>query len=101
MAVVDDLAWADGYPSQAETLGEIFCLTFIRGVDTAEALRRMGALPDTVAPRTWSDYGNVHTFDNGYPEMAAALSLGEWTVVFEPDGFNGSDLTATVSRGTE
>jgi hypothetical protein len=32
---------------------------------------------------------------------ASALSLGTWTVVFEPDGFNGSHLTAEVSRGTE
>jgi hypothetical protein len=101
MAVVDDLAWADGYPGQGPTLGEIFCLTFIRGVDGAEALRRLGALPDTVAPRTWADVGNLHNFDDGYPEMASALPLGTWTVVFEPDGFNGSHLTATVSRGTE
>jgi len=101
MAVVDDLAWADAYPGQGPTLGEIFCLTFIRGVDDTEALRRMGGLPDTVATRTWSDIGTMHNFDDGYPEMALALPLGTWTVVFEPDGFNGSHLTATLSRGTE
>lgn len=101
MAVVDDLAWADAYPGQGKTLGEIFCLTFIRGVDPAEALRRLGALPDTVVPRTWSDIGALHNFDAGYPEMASALPLGTWTVVFEPDGFNGSHLTTTLSSGTE
>lgn len=101
MAVVDDLAWADAYPGQGQTLGEIFCLTFIRDVDPAEALRRLGALPDTVAQRTWSEIGALHNFDDGYPEMASALPLGTWTVVFEPDGFNGSHLTATLSRGTE
>ena len=101
MAVVDDLAWADAYPGQEPMLGEIFCLTFIRGVDAAEALRRMGGLPDTVATRTSSDLGNLHTFDDGYPEMASALPLGAWTVVFEPNGFNGSLMTATLSRGTE
>lgn len=101
MAAVDDLAWADAYPGQGQTLGEIFCLTFIRGIDPAEALRRLGALPDTVAPRTWSDIGALHNFDAGYPEMASALPLGTWTVVFEPNGFNGSHLTTTLSRGTE
>jgi hypothetical protein len=101
MAVVDDLAWADAHPGQGPTLGEIFCLTFIRGVDAAEALRRMGGLPDTVATRTWSDIGDLHNFDDGYPEMASALSLGTWTVVFEPNGFNGSHLTTTLSRDTE
>jgi hypothetical protein len=101
VAVVDDLAWADAYPGQWPTLGEIFCLTFIRGVDDVEALRRMGALPDTVTTRTWSDVGDLHNFDAGYPEVALALPLGAWTVVFEPSGFNGSHLTATLSRGTE
>jgi hypothetical protein len=101
MAAVDDLTWADANPGQEPTLGWIFCLTFIRGVDEAEALRRMGALPDTVATRTRSDVGDLHTYDDGYPHMASALSLGTWTVVFEPSGFDGSLLTATVSRGTE
>jgi hypothetical protein len=101
MAAVDDLAWADAYPGQGPTLGEIFCLTFIRGVDDAEALRRLGALPDTVATRTWSDIGDLHNFDDGYPEMALALPLGTWTVVFEPNGFNGVHLAATVSHETE
>ena len=35
-----------------DQLGEIFCLTFVKGVDEAEALSRLGALPDEVRPRT-------------------------------------------------
>jgi hypothetical protein len=101
VAVADDLAWADAFPGQGPTLGEIFCLTFIRGVDGPEALRRMGGLPDTTATRTWSDIGDLHNFDDGYPEVASVLPLGTWTVVFEPNGFNGSHLTPIVSRGTE
>lgn len=101
MTDVDGLTWADGYPDEGPTLGEIFCLTFVRGVDGVEALRRMGGLLDTVATRTWEDIGDLHNFDDGYPDVASVLPLGEWTVVFEPDGFNGSHLTPVLSRGTE
>ena len=96
---VDDLAWADG--GERDSLGEIFCLTFIRDVDAAEALRRMGGLPGTFATRTWSNAGDLDNFDDGYPEMAMALPLGGWTVVFESYGFNGISLTSALSHGTE
>ena len=82
-------------------LDEIYCLTFVRGVDEREALRRMGGLPDTVATRTLADVGGLHNFDDGYPTVASALSLGTWTVVVEPNGFEGSQLVAALSRGTE
>jgi hypothetical protein len=98
---VDDLLWADALPGEGLTLGEIFCLTFIRAVDATEGLRRMGGLPDTIVTRTPSDIGNLHNFDDGYPTVASALPLGTWTVVFEPNGFDGSHLLAAVSRGTE
>ena len=84
-------------------LGEIFCLTFVRGVDESEALRRMGAFPDTVERRTLADAGEMmHEFDLGYPRMAAATALDGWSMVIEPDGFEGAgDLLQAVSRGTE
>jgi hypothetical protein len=82
-------------------LAEIFCLTFVRGVDGAEALRRMGGLSDTVATRTWTEVGALHNFDDGYPTVALALPLGGWTVVFEPNGFEGANLTTELSRGAE
>ncbi|MFJ6675724.1 DUF6461 domain-containing protein [Actinosynnema sp. NPDC091369] len=101
MSTIEDLAWADGDPGDEQELDEVFCLTFIKGVDEAEALRRMGALPDTVATRTAQDIGELHDFDHGYPTVASALSLGAWTVVFEPSGFEGSHLVEALSRGTE
>ncbi|MET8649713.1 DUF6461 domain-containing protein [Nocardia aurea] len=96
---VDDLAWADN--GESESLGEIYCLSFIRDVDAAEALRRMGGLPGTFATRTWSDVGDLDNFGAGYPEMAMAFPLGGWTVVFESEGFNGISLTSALSHGTE
>lgn len=97
----DDLVWADAYAGQARGLGGIFCLTFVREVDEAEALRRMGGLPDTIATRTPYDIGDLHNFDDGYPTAASVLRLGNWTVVFEPGGFEGAQLLAAMSYGTE
>jgi len=98
---VERLAWADAYPGQGPTLGEIFCLTFVKGVDTTEALRRMGGLFDTVAVRALPEIGDQHTFDNGYPELASAVELDGWTVLLEPGGFEGSHLVEALSQGTE
>ena len=101
MRDVDELSWADAYAGDERCLGEIFCLTFIKEVDEVEALRRMGGLPDTTAVRTLDDVAQWHDFDAGYPDLAAALSLGTWTVVFEPNGFEGSHVLPALSRGTE
>ncbi|MEU5941586.1 DUF6461 domain-containing protein [Micromonospora sp. NPDC047548] len=87
-----------------DDFGEIFCLTFVKGVDEAEALRRIGAYPDTVEWRMLPDAGAMmHEFDLGYPRMAAAVALDGWSMVIEPHGFHGSDrdLLQAVSRGTE
>jgi hypothetical protein len=34
-----------------DELGEIACLTFVRGVNEAEALRRLSAYPDTIGEK--------------------------------------------------
>jgi hypothetical protein len=97
----DKFAWADAYLGQGPVLGEIFCLTFIKQVDVTEALRRMGGLFDTIARRTPSQIEELHNFDDGYPEVAAAVPLGDWTLVVEPNRFHGSHLVAALSSGTE
>jgi len=87
-----------------EHLGEIFCLTFVKDVDETEALRRMGGLADTFGARKLEELrGEAESFDAGYPQGAAALRVGAWTVVIEADGSEGSDrdLMAAVSRGTQ
>ena len=99
--MVDDLAWADASPGAGPTLDEIYCLTFIKAVDESEGVAQDGRLPDTIATRALADIGKLHNFDNGYPTVASALPLGAWTVVFEPNGFEGSHLLAALSNGTE
>jgi len=88
---VDDLAHAQALSDQ---LGEIFCLTFIKGVDAPEALRRMGGYPDTVRERRLDELAD--------PAMAAAVDLGAWSVVIEPAGALGADhaLLESAARGT-
>ena len=85
-------------------LGEIYCLTFVRGVDETEALLRMGGLEDTISQRRLADVREeMESYDAGYPKFAQALSLGPWTLIIEPNGFHGSgvQLLNAVSRGTE
>ncbi|WP_205718313.1 DUF6461 domain-containing protein [Actinomadura sp. WMMA1423] len=93
----EDIEWA-------ETLGEIFCLTFLKGVDETEALSRLGALPDTLRHRTLEEAQEVYDcYEAGYTDFASAIDLGAWTVLVEPMGFQGAmneQLTA-LSRGTE
>lgn len=97
---MDDLAHARALCDQ---LGEIFCLTYLKGVGPAEALRRLGGLPDTVRERPAEELSEQReSFDAGFPELAAALDLGGWSVVIEPEGFLGADhaLLEAASRGT-
>ncbi len=86
--MVDDLDYARG---RVADLGARFCLTFVKDVSEQEALTRMGALPGTV---------QVRDTPGAY---AAALSLGRWTLVAEPDGGSGGDhvLLEAVSAGSE
>lgn len=86
-----------------DQLGEIFCLTYLKGVDAAEALRRLGGCPDTVRERTGAEVAEQReSYPAGFPELAVALELGDWSVVIEPDGFLGADhaLLEAASRGT-
>jgi Family of unknown function (DUF6461) len=95
----DDVAWADD-----GTLGDIFCLTFVKDVGETEALGRLGALPGELRPRTLDEATEASgSFEAGYPEFAFALNLGDWTVLIEPDGFQGglAGPLAALSRGTE
>ncbi|WUH98483.1 DUF6461 domain-containing protein [Spirillospora sp. NBC_00431] len=92
--------WVD----DGEPLGDIFCLTFIKGVGETEALSRLGGLPDTLRPRTLDEATEAYgSYDAGYPDFAFALNLGEWTVLIEPDGYQGSliEPLMALSQGTE
>ncbi|WP_329793419.1 DUF6461 domain-containing protein [Lentzea sp. DG1S-22] len=96
-----DLSWADADPGPGPFLGEIFTLVFVRDLDPLEALRRAGGLMDTLEPRTPAQMRRLHDFDYGYPEVAAALPLGGWTVLSQPASSSLEFLADALSRGTE
>ncbi|MFI0405766.1 DUF6461 domain-containing protein [Actinomadura sp. 3N508] len=98
----DGVDWIDG--DGDGPLGEIFCLTFVKGVDETEALTRLGGLPDTLRPRALEEADKaLLSFEAAYTRYAFALNLGDWTVLIEPSGVRGSleEPLAALSRGTE
>jgi hypothetical protein len=87
-----------------DELGEIACLTFVRGVNEAEALRRLSAYPDTIGEKDPDEILEfLEEFDGDNPQVALAIGLESWSVVFEPMGFCGADhaLLTAASVGTE
>ncbi|MGW6929500.1 DUF6461 domain-containing protein [Lentzea sp. NPDC054927] len=96
-----DHSWADANAGEERFLGEIFSLAFVRDVEPLEAMRRVGGLADTLAERTPDQIAELHDFDHGYPEVVAALTLGEWTVLVQPNSFWLGLLAEPLSRGTE
>jgi hypothetical protein len=97
---VDDLAHAQAL---SDELGELFCLTYLKGVDAGAALRRLGGCPDTVRERTRDEVTGLRESPGaGFPAVAVALELGAWTVVIEPGGSLGAGhaLLEAASRGT-
>jgi len=85
-----------------DELGEIFCLTFVHELDPVNALHRMDAYPDTFT-RLDPDgmYERQSSFDAGYPRMAGAVAVDDWTLVLEPGGIEAAGtLLAAMSRGS-
>ncbi|SNT51498.1 hypothetical protein SAMN05216276_105360 [Streptosporangium subroseum] len=91
-----DLAWLDGDESEIDsTLGHAWSLTFIRGVDEVEALRRLGARENDIRPFTSSECP--------LPEAVRAWRSGEWTVVIEAAAMQlvKAEIMDVLSTGTE
>ncbi|MEU0880561.1 DUF6461 domain-containing protein [Lentzea sp. NPDC005914] len=95
-----DLSWADSQHREP-FLSEIFALAFVRGVQPLDALRRIGGHADTLAERTPDEIRDQHDFAHGYPEIASALALGEWTVLLQHNSSELGHLADALSRGTE
>ncbi|WP_344889886.1 DUF6461 domain-containing protein [Nonomuraea antimicrobica] len=90
----DDVAWiAHDYG----LLG-IWCLTFVRGLDEPEALRRAGVGERSIRPLRYEELMDPRLFP---PDVVLAGRLDGWTVLIEVFGWAALDALPTLSVGTE
>ncbi|GII84726.1 hypothetical protein Ssi03_27160 [Sphaerisporangium siamense] len=87
-----DVAWlAGGYE-----LGDVWCLTFVWGLDETSALRRIGATEESIRPLTYREL-----MDEGlFPDTVLAGRLGGWTVLIERNGCRTAELDALLALST-
>ncbi|MEV5888010.1 DUF6461 domain-containing protein [Nonomuraea fuscirosea] len=98
----EDLPCFPGY----ETLGEIYCVSFVRDVSPEEALRRFGVDEKTMEEVAFHEleYRSAESMRADAAGYIGAARVGDWTVVIEPGGWMmavADEVYAPVSRGTE
>lgn len=89
-----DVAWL----ADDDELGDLWCLTFVRGVGEVEALLRLGADQASIRPLTFDEL-----IDEGlFPETVLAGRAGGWTVLIEESGWTctEADRAKALSAGT-
>ncbi|TMR18640.1 hypothetical protein ETD86_21480 [Nonomuraea turkmeniaca] len=88
-----------------ETLGEIYCVSFVRDLSPEEVLRRFGVDEESMEEMAFDelDYRSVESMRDDAAGYIGAARVGDWTVVIEPGGWQiavDSETYARVSRGT-
>ncbi|MEU3184423.1 SMI1/KNR4 family protein [Streptomyces sp. NPDC006923] len=94
--VVSEEGWAGEYGT--------FCLTFARGLDESELLRRFGALADTHRPRSRKQaLDSAESWTTGFLPVVRAGRSGQWAFGIEEGHQEGnrSELLRRLSRGTQ
>ncbi|MEV4179806.1 DUF6461 domain-containing protein [Nonomuraea sp. NPDC049709] len=98
--------WLEASPGvgdREDLLGEIFCVSFFRGLEPAEVLRRFGAgrpgremTFHELRVKVWESAG----IGNDY---VGVVQVGEWGVAVEPGGFQAvlAEPLTGLSRGCE
>jgi Family of unknown function (DUF6461) len=89
-----------------ETLGEIYCVSFVRDLSPEEVLRRFGVDEETMEEVAFDelDHRSVESMRDDAAGYIGAARVGDWTVVIEPGGWQiavDDQICAQVSRGTE
>lgn len=93
--------------SGIDALGEIYCVSFVRGLSPEEALRRFGIDEETLEeglPFDELDERSAENMPDDGAGYVAAAKVGDWTVIVEPGGWRlaaDSEKFRPVSRGTE
>ncbi|WP_049563556.1 DUF6461 domain-containing protein [Nonomuraea sp. SBT364] len=90
----------------SETLGDIYCVSFVRNLSPDEVLRRFGVNEDTIEEVAFGDLDerSIDSMRDDAAGYIGATKLGEWAVVVEPGGWQlavDHDVYGPVSRRTE
>jgi uncharacterized protein DUF6461 len=84
-------------------LREAFCITLVRGLDEAEALRRFGGERGRPRPLTVVDAWRLSlSLSARYPRLVLAARRGGWVVAVEANGWEGArpEVLRALSAGT-
>ncbi|MGJ6962755.1 DUF6461 domain-containing protein [Streptosporangium sp. G11] len=95
-----EITYADvDWLARGHELGDVWCLTFVWGLDEAEALRRIGAIEESIRPLTYEELDDEGLF----PDTVLAGRLGGWTVLIERGGWQTIERDAfrALSTATE
>lgn len=94
MITAADYAWQDHWE-------EIYTVTFVRGMDEDEVLRRYGVTDP--GELTWEDVTDRTEETDGLNDMVVVARLGAWVVALESYGWRTLDdaFLASLSRGGE
>lgn len=98
----EEFAWLSG----CETLDEIYCVSFVRGIPPEEVLRRFGVDESTMEEVTFDelDERSAESMRDDVAGYIGAAQIGGWTLVIEPGGWQiavDSEIHGRVSQGTE
>ncbi|MFD0469439.1 DUF6461 domain-containing protein [Nonomuraea thailandensis] len=95
-ATVEDYAWQHGWE-------EIYTVTFVRGLDERETLRRFGVADQDMRSYAWEELWERVEETDGCCDVVVAARAGGWTVAFELNGWQGIrwETLRELSRGGE
>ncbi|MET8004584.1 DUF6461 domain-containing protein [Nonomuraea glycinis] len=93
------------YGDRGNRLGEIYCVTLLRGLDPAEVLRRFGARTST--EMSFAELGlavsdfTVATDGGDGGGYVGVVATGDGCAAVEPYGWSGTEMLARLSVGTD
>lgn len=94
-----------GFPGY-ETLGEIYCVSFVRDLSPEEVLRRFGVDEDSMEEVAFDelDERSAESMRDDAAGYIGATKVGDWAVVIEPGGWQiavDTEIYTRVSQRTE
>ncbi|MFJ2032645.1 DUF6461 domain-containing protein [Streptosporangium sp. NPDC087985] len=91
-----------------EDLGEIYCVSFVRGIPPFEALTRFGTVSGTIEEVTFDEvcgraFAEAEASTRALPGYIGAVQIDGWSLIVEPLGWLAADpdVRARLSHGTE